>query len=75
MRSREEVCSVIRFLWGKHISPNEIFHILIEVYGDGVVSVQHVRKCCREFKNGETNIHDADCSSQISTSRVVVNAA
>jgi hypothetical protein len=49
--SCEEVCSVIRFLWVKDVSPVKIRQ-LIEVHGDGVMSVQHVRKWCREFENG-----------------------
>jgi hypothetical protein len=63
----KEVCSVIRFLWAKHVSPVEIHRQLIEVYGDGVMSVQHVREWCREFKNGRTNIHDDDRTGRPST--------
>jgi hypothetical protein len=73
--SHEEVFSVIQFLWVKHVSPIEIHCQLIEVYGDGIMSVQYVRKGCREFESGHTNIHDVDCTSWPSTSRMDVNAA
>jgi hypothetical protein len=48
--SREEVRGVVRILWAKHVYPVEIHRQMIEVYGDGVMSVQHVRKWCREFE-------------------------
>jgi hypothetical protein len=71
----QEVHSVIRFLWAEHVSPIKIHCQLIEVYGDGVMSVQHVRNWCREFENGRTNIHNDDRTGWPSTSRIDVNAA
>jgi hypothetical protein len=37
--------------------------------------VQHVRKWCREFENGQKGIHDDDCADQHSTSSAYLNAA
>jgi histone-lysine N-methyltransferase SETMAR len=73
--SREEVRGVIRFLWAKHVCPVEIHRQLMEVCGDGVMSVQHVRKWCGEFENSRTNIHNDDRTDRPSTSRTDVNAA
>jgi hypothetical protein len=43
---------VILFLWVKDASPIEIHWQLMEVIGDDIMRAQHVRKCCRELKNG-----------------------
>jgi hypothetical protein len=48
----------IFFKWMKHASPVEIHQQLLEVIGDGVVRVHHVRICCRELKYGRTDIHN-----------------
>jgi hypothetical protein len=47
--TREEVRSVIRFLWGKGTAPIEIHREIQAVYGSNVMTVQHVPKWCREF--------------------------
>lgn len=63
-----ELRSVIRFLSAKNIAPVEIHSQLCEIYGDKCMSVQHVRKWCREFKNGRTNVHDEERSGRPSVS-------
>lgn len=70
----QEMC-FIWFLWEKHASPSRIHHKLVQVYSDGTVRVQHVRKWCRQFKNGSMDIHDEDQTNQTSTSRMNANVA
>ena len=53
-----EVRSVIRFLRFKKNSPIEIHRELKAVYGDKVMSVQHVRKWCRLFDEGRNQVAD-----------------
>jgi hypothetical protein len=65
--SCKEVCSVIWFLWVKHVSPIKIHCQLIEVYGNGIINVKHVRKECKEFENCSTIIHNNDRIGQTST--------
>jgi hypothetical protein len=55
--TKEEVRSVIRFLWQK-VSPVEIHRKLVTVYGANVMTVQHLRKWCREFNSGRVNMMD-----------------
>jgi hypothetical protein len=40
------------FLWAKKVLPVEIHRELVTVYGANVMTVQHVRKWCREFDSG-----------------------
>ena len=47
--TREEVRSVIRFLWAKGTAPIEIHREIQTVDGSNVMTVQHVRKWCRKF--------------------------
>jgi hypothetical protein len=47
----EQVCHVIQILLVQHVSAIRVHHQLIEVNGDGVMRVKHVRKWCREFEN------------------------
>jgi len=44
------VYSVIQFVLGKHISPTKLHGQLMEVYGDAIMTMQHVIKCCRITK-------------------------
>ncbi|XP_033225801.1 histone-lysine N-methyltransferase SETMAR-like [Belonocnema kinseyi] len=53
--ARCELRSLIRFLSEINIPPVEILSQLCEIYGDKCMSIQHVRKWCREFKNGLSN--------------------
>lgn len=70
--ARCEIRAVIRFLNAKQISPTEIHCQLIEVYGENCISVQHVRKWCREFSEGRMEIHDENRSGRPSVSDGVV---
>jgi hypothetical protein len=44
--SLKKVRSMIRFLQTKNIYLHKIHHQLIEAYGNGIVTVQHVSKLC-----------------------------
>jgi hypothetical protein len=56
---------VIWFLWAKHLSAIEIHRRLVEVYGDGAVREQHVRKWRTDFENNRKDIH-LDCTRSAS---------
>ncbi|KAJ8954708.1 hypothetical protein NQ318_011401 [Aromia moschata] len=45
---------------------------LSEIYGETCISIQHVRKWCREFSEGRTDIHDEKRSGRPSISDEVV---
>lgn len=62
-----EVRGVIRFLLAKGSSAAEIHRELCLVYGPEIMSDKQVRKWCREFKNGHTNVHDEQQSGRPST--------
>jgi hypothetical protein len=66
--TKEEVRSVIRFSWLKGIQPVEIHRDPVTEYGPGVMAVQYVRKCCREFGNGQVTVADEQRSGRPSTS-------
>ena len=53
-----EVRSVIRFLYLEKNSPIEIHRRLEAVYGPDVMTVQHVRKWCRLYKEGREELRD-----------------
>lgn len=59
-----EVRAVIRFLNAKRVRPAEIHRQLVEVYGEGVMNDGNVRKWCRLFNEGRTNIHDDERSGR-----------
>jgi hypothetical protein len=42
--SHNRVCNVIQFLLVKYISAIDIHHKLMQMYGDGIMRVQHVGK-------------------------------
>jgi hypothetical protein len=54
--SHKEECTVIWFLWIKYVSPTKIHGSVTEMCGNGVMSMQQVRKWCRVFKSGWTDI-------------------
>jgi hypothetical protein len=60
------VRSVIRFLNAKNSSPAEIYRQIVEVYGEGVMNEESVRKWCRLFNSGRTNVHDEARSGRLS---------
>jgi hypothetical protein len=71
LRSREgyirhivscEIRSVIKFLNAKNVRPAEIYRKFCEVYGENAMSDRLVRRCCRMFSEGRTNVHDDDRS-------------
>ncbi|XP_039602163.1 histone-lysine N-methyltransferase SETMAR-like [Polypterus senegalus] len=63
-----EVCAVIRFLNAKGVKPVEIHRQLTEVYGQSCMDVKNVRKWCREFTAGRTEIHNEQRSGRPSIS-------
>lgn len=63
-----EVRAVIRFLNAKGTEPIEIHRQLTEVYGESCMDVKNVRKWCREFAAGRTEIHDEQRSGRPSIS-------
>jgi histone-lysine N-methyltransferase SETMAR len=52
-----EVRSVIRFLTAKGERPSDIVKQIVAVYGN-VMNRQNVTKCCPEFSEGRTGVHD-----------------
>ncbi|UYV63100.1 hypothetical protein LAZ67_2003132 [Cordylochernes scorpioides] len=59
-----ELRSVIRFLNAKNNSPVEIHRQLVEVYGEKCMDIKNVRKWCREFNEGQINVHDEQRSER-----------
>ena len=53
-----EVRAVIRFLQAEGQSAAEIHRRLCRVYGDTVMSDNCVRKWCRKFRDGRTDVQD-----------------
>jgi hypothetical protein len=49
--TKEEVHSVIRFLWAKKVPSVEIHREIVTVSGANVMTVQHVCKWCREWSS------------------------
>ncbi|GFU14274.1 uncharacterized protein TNCV_3579411 [Trichonephila clavipes] len=52
-----EVRSVIHFLHAKGQRPADIHKEIVSVYGN-IMNRQNVRKWCRHFSEGRTNVHD-----------------
>ncbi len=50
--------SVILFLTAKNETASSIYRQLVEVFGENVITVQHVRKWRREFVSGRREVHD-----------------
>jgi hypothetical protein len=57
---------------GKKVPPVEIHRELVTVYGANVMTVQHVRKWCRELDSGRVNVTDVQRSGRPSTSADLV---
>ena len=72
--TKEEARSNIRFLWAKGTAPIEIHREIQAVYGPDVMTVQHVRKWCREFSDGRVSVTDEQRSGRPSTSADLVPA-
>ena len=72
--TQEEVRSVIPFLWAKGTAPIEIHREIQAVYGPDVMTVQHVRKWCREFSGCHVSVTDEQRGGHPSTSAALVPA-
>ena len=51
---------MIRFLLARKNNAAEIHRQLCKVHGPNVMSNSKVRKCCRLFEEGRTNVHDEE---------------
>jgi hypothetical protein len=60
-----ELRAVIRFLNAQHVHLTEIYRQLIAVYGKNVMNESNVRKWCRMFNEGSTNVHDEERSGRL----------
>ena len=56
--------SVICFLQAENVRPSEIHRRLVAVYGEHVMNAASVRKWCTVFRNGRTDVHDAERSGR-----------
>ncbi|GBN96616.1 hypothetical protein AVEN_96361-1 [Araneus ventricosus] len=61
-----EVRSIIRFLNGKNVKPDEIHRQLVEIYGENAMTDGMVRKWVRQSNDGCTNVHDEARSGRLS---------
>jgi len=59
-----EVRGIIRFLQAENVRPSEIHQRLVAVYGEHVKNAASVRKWCTMFRNGRTDVHDAERSGR-----------
>jgi transposase len=59
-----EVRSVIRFLNAQNVRAIDIHRQITAVYGEGVMNESSVRKWCRIFNEGRTNVHDEERSGR-----------
>jgi len=59
-----EVRGVIRFLQAESVRPSEIHRRLVAVYGEHVMNAASVPKSCTIFRNGRTDVHDAERSGR-----------
>jgi len=57
-----EVRGVIQFLQAENVRPSEIHRRLVAVYGGHVMNAASVRKLCTIFRDGRTDVHDAERS-------------
>jgi len=55
---------VIWFLQAENVRPSEIHRRLVAVYGEHVMNAASVRKWCKMFRDGRTDVHDAERSGQ-----------
>jgi hypothetical protein len=59
-----EVRALIRFLNAQNVRPIEIYRQLIAVSVEGVMNGSNMRKLCRMFNEGRTNVHDEERSGR-----------
>jgi len=73
--TQEKLRSVIRVFCGqKRITPIEILREIQAVYGSNVMTVQHLRKSCREFSGCRVSVTDEKRSGRRSSSTYLVPA-
>jgi hypothetical protein len=53
-----EIRLVLKFLNAKNVCPAEVYWQVCEVYGENATSDGMVRRWCRMFSEGRTNVHD-----------------
>jgi len=58
------VRGVIRFLQAENVRPSEIHPRLVAVYGEHIMNAASVREWCIMFRNGRTDVHDAERSGR-----------
>jgi len=51
-----EVCGVFQFVWQKCVHCTKIHYKLVEVYDDGVIRGQNVKRCCQEVWSDRTSV-------------------
>jgi hypothetical protein len=66
--TKEEVYSVICFLWAEKVPPVENHCKLVAVYGGNIMAAQHMHMWCREFDSAQVNLKDEQMSGRPSTS-------
>jgi hypothetical protein len=57
-----DIRPVTKFLNVKNVRPAEIYRQVCEVYVENAMSDGMVRRWCRMFSEGRTNVHDDDRS-------------
>jgi len=55
---------VIWFLQAEYVRPSEIHRRLVAVYGEHVMNAASVQKWCTMFRNGRTDVRDAERSGR-----------
>ena len=55
---------MIRFSQAENVRPCEIHQRLVAVYGEHVMNAASVRKWYTMFRNGRTDVHDAERSGR-----------
>jgi transposase len=59
-----EIRSVVKFFNAKNICPAEIYRQVCEVYGENAMRDGMVRRWCRKFSEGRTNVCNDDRSGR-----------
>jgi transposase len=59
-----DIRPVTKFLNVKNVHPAEIYRQVCEVYVENTMSDGMVRRWCRMFSEGRTNVHDDDRSGR-----------
>jgi hypothetical protein len=59
-----EIWSVIKVFYVKNVRPAEIYQQVCEVCGENAISDGMVRRWCRMFSEGSTNVHGDDRSGR-----------